>query len=136
MNDNSFDKYLSYWLTMNYLIRIDNSTHYKINQNFLQQISLITSPFEQYAQAYLLIYEQDNIVSETNLLTLTKIYQKNLLTKLDSKNIVSILAASSSVISNALRTLNLNHTSNTLSEIRHMLKMILQPMSSHLNSKL
>ncbi|CAF4365025.1 unnamed protein product, partial [Adineta steineri] len=100
MNDIYFDKYLSYWITMNYLIPSDNST-YQINSNFLQQISLITSPFEQYARAYLLIYEQENLSSEKNLSILIKIYQKALLTKLDPNNIISILASSSNVISNA-----------------------------------
>ncbi|CAF3742024.1 unnamed protein product [Adineta steineri] len=135
MNDINFEKYLSYWITMNYLIPSDNST-YQINSNFLQQISLITSPFEQYARAYLLIYEQENLSSEKNLSILIKIYQKALLTKLDPNNIISILASSSNVISNALRTLNFTTKSKILSELRHMLTKIFQPKSTHLRAKL
>jgi len=135
MNDSYFDKYLSYWITTNYLLPLSNST-YKINENFLQQISLITTPFEQYARAYLLIYEQENLSSERNSSTLIKVYQKNLLTKLDSNNIISILAASSNVINNALRTLNSTNKSNTLSELRHMLTKRFQPLSTHLRAKL
>ncbi|CAF1426471.1 unnamed protein product [Adineta steineri] len=135
MNDIYFDKYLSYWITMNYLIPSDNST-YQINSNFLQQISLITSPFDQYARAYLLIYEQENLSSEKNLSILIKIYQKALLTKLDPNNIISILASSSNVISNALRTLNFTTKSKILSELRHMLTKIFQPKSTHLRAKL
>ncbi|CAF1347772.1 unnamed protein product [Adineta steineri] len=134
-NDIYFDRYLSYWITMNYLIPSDNST-YQINSNFLQQISLITSPFEQYARAYLLIYEQENLSSEKNLSILIKIYQKALLTKLDPNNIISILASSSNVISNALRTLNFTTKSKILSELRHMLTKIFQPKSTHLRAKL
>jgi len=105
MNDRYFDKYLSYWITTNYLLPLSNST-YKINENFLQQISLITTPFEQYARAYLLIYEQENLSPEKNLSTLIKVYQKTWLIKLDSNNIISILASSSNGINNALRALN------------------------------
>jgi len=135
MNDSYFDKYLSYWITTNYLVPLSNST-YKINENFFQQISLITTPFEQYARAYLLIYEQENLSSERNSSTLIKVYQKNLLTKLDSNNIISILAASSNVINNALRTLNSTNKSNTLSELRHMLTKRFQTLSTHLRAKL
>jgi hypothetical protein len=136
MNDDLyFDKYLSYWIKINYLLPLDNST-YRINRDFQQQISLITSPFEQYARAYLLIYEQENIISETSLSILIKVYQKNLITKLDSHNIISILASSSNVISNALRTLNLSIKSKTLSELRQMLTKIFQPISIDLRAKL
>jgi hypothetical protein len=135
INDEYFDKYLSYWLTNNYLLSMNNST-YKINSDYLQKISLITSPFEQYARAYLLIYEQENISSEKNLSILVKLYQKNLLAKLDTQNIISILASSSNVINNALRTLNSSNKSNTLFEFRRMLTKILQPISIQLRAKL
>ncbi|CAF0897903.1 unnamed protein product [Rotaria sp. Silwood1] len=135
IDDKYFDKYLSYWIKKNYLLYINEST-YEINKNFLEQISLITSPFEQYARAYLLIYEQENILKEKNLSILIKIYQKNLLTKIDSQNIISILASSSNVISNALRTLNISHTSTTLSQVRYMLTKIFQPISIHFRAKL
>jgi len=135
INDKYFDEYLSYWIKKNYLLNMNNST-YKINLNYSQQISLITSPFEQYARAYLLIYEQENISSEKNLSILLKLYQKNLLNKIDSQNIISILASSSNVINNALRTLNSSNRSTTLSDLRHMLTNIFQPMSTQLRAKL
>ncbi|CAF3150372.1 unnamed protein product [Rotaria socialis] len=135
IDDQYFDRYLTYWINKNYIFHIDEST-FKINSNFLQQISLITSPFEQYARAYLLIYEQGNNLTETSLSVSTKVYQKNLLTKLDSQNIINILASSSNVISNALRTLNSSNASKTLSEIRHILTKIFQPVSIHLRAKL
>lgn len=135
INDKYFDKYLSHWMIKNYLLPVNNST-FKLNPNFRQEISLITSPFEQYARAYLLIYEQDNILSEKNLSVLVKTYQKALLTKLDSQNIISILASSSNVISNALRTLNSSNKSKTLSELRQMLAKLFQPISIHLRAKL
>jgi hypothetical protein len=135
INDKYFDKYLSYWMVKNYLLPVNNST-YKLNPNLLQEISLIISPFEQYARAYLSIYEQENALSEKNLSVLVKVYQKNLLTKLDPQNIVSILASSSNVISNALRTLNSSNKSKTLSELRQMLTKLFQPMSIHLRAKL
>jgi hypothetical protein len=130
LNDQYFDKYLSYWTTKNYLI-VHNST-YTVNQKYHQQISLITNPFEQYARAYLLIYEQENIPLEKNLSTLIKLYQKSLLSKLDSQNIISILASSSNVLNNALRTLNANEKS----KVRHMLTKLFQPISIHLRAKL
>ena len=135
MNDNNFDRYLSYWLKTNYLIQINNST-YQINRNFQQKISLFTNPFEQYARAYLLIYEQENSSLEKNLSTLTKSYHKNLLAKLDSKNIISVLASSSNVINNALRILNLKNNSNEISQFHQILKKLFQPMSTKLISKL
>ena len=135
MNDDSFDRYLSYWITKDYLLPMNNLT-YKINQNFLQQISLITSPFEQYARAYLLIYEQENQLTEKNPSVLTKLYQKRLLTQLDSQNIVSVLASSSNVISNALRTLRSSNRSVMLRELRQVLTKIFQPMAMHLRAKL
>jgi hypothetical protein len=113
-----------------------NNSTYKINPNYSQQISLITSPFEQYARAYLLIYEQESILSEKNLSILLKLYQKNLLTKIDAQNIISILASSSNVINNALRTLNSSNRSKSLSDLRHMLTNIFQPMSTQLRAKL
>ena len=135
MNDNTFDRYLSYWLKTNYLIQINNST-YQMNRNFQQKISLFTNPFEQYARAYLLIYEQENSSLEKNLSTLTKSYHKNLLAKLDSKNIISVLASSSNVINNALRILNLKNNSNEISQFHQILKKLFQPMSTKLISKL
>ncbi|CAF0927836.1 unnamed protein product [Rotaria sordida] len=135
IDDKYFNKYLTYWIKKNYILHINNST-YEVNKKFLEQILLITSPFEQYARAYLLIYEQENILTENNLSILIKIYQKNLLTKLDSQNIISILASSSNVISNALRTLNLSNTSTALSQLRYMLTKIFQPISIHLRAKL
>lgn len=134
-NDKYFDKYLSYWLTKNYLSSLNNTT-YKINSDYLQQISLIVNPFEQYARAYLLIYEQENISSEKNVSVLVKLYQKNLLIKLDTQNIISILASSSNVINNALRVLNSSNKSKVLSDLRRILTKILQPMSTHLRAKL
>jgi hypothetical protein len=135
INDKHFDEYLLYWIKKNYLLNMNNST-YKINPNYSQQISLITSPFEQYARAYLLIYEQESILSEKNLSILLKLYQKNLLTKIDAQNIISILASSSNVINNALRTLNSSNRSKSLSDLRHMLTNIFQPMSTQLRAKL
>ena len=135
MNDDSFDRHLAYWISKDYLLPMNNLT-YKINQNFLQQISLITSPFEQYARAYLLIYEQEIDVTEKNPSVLTKLYQKRLLAKLDSQNIVSVLASSSSVISNALRTLKSSNRSVMLRELRQVLTKIFQPMAMHLRAKL
>lgn len=134
-NDKYFDKYLSYWLKKNYLISLDNLT-YKINSDYIQQISLITNPFEQYARAYLLIYEQENQSLEKTSSVLVKIYQKNLLNKLDTLNIISILASSSNVISNALRTLNSSNKSNILFDLRRILTKILQPISTYLRAKL
>ena len=113
-----------------------NNLTYKINANFLQQISLITSPFEQYARAYLLIYEQENQMTEKNPSVLTKLYQKRLLTQLDAQNIVSVLASSSNVISNALRTLKSSNRSTMLRELRQVLMKIFQPMAVHLRAKL
>jgi hypothetical protein len=130
LNDQYFDKYLLYWIKKNYLI-MNNST-YQINRNYSQQISLIINPFEQYARTYLLIYEQDYISLENNYSTLIKLYQKNLLTKVDSQNIISVLASSSNILTNALRTLN----TNDKSKLRHMLTELFQPMSIHLRAKL
>jgi hypothetical protein len=113
-----------------------NNSTYRINENYRQQISLMTSPFEQYARAYLLIYEHDKLFSQKSLSILTKVYQKVLLDNVDTQNIISIIASSSNVISNALRTLNSSHKSIMLSNIRHMLKEILQPMSMHVRAKL
>lgn len=123
LNDEHFDQYLSHWLRVSYLVPLDNST-YKINPAFHQQISLLTSPFEQYARAYLLIYELDNLSSEKNLSALIKTYQKTLLAKLQSTDVVSVLASSSNVISNALRTLNFSTKSKTLADVRTMLSNI------------
>ncbi|UJR28788.1 hypothetical protein I4U23_010014 [Adineta vaga] len=135
LNDKYFEEYLSYWIKLNYIIPLNNST-YKINTNFQSEISFITNPFEQYARAYLLIYQQENLSSETNLSLLIKIYQKTLLTKLDSSNLISILASSSNVISNALRTLNFSTKSKTFSDLRHMLTSLFQPISTHIRAKL
>ena len=107
-----------------------------MNPTYTQQVSLITSPFEQYAHAYLLIYEQQNIPSEKNMTLLVKAYQKSLLNQMNSQNIITVIASSSNVINNALRTLNNNNKSIMLAELRHLLKKILQPTSTGLRAKL
>ena len=134
-NDEQFDQHLSYWIKKGYLLPMNDLT-YRINANYLQQISLITSPFQQYARAYLLIYEQENLSAEKNSSLLVKAYQKALLGKADSHSIVSVIASSSNVISNALRTLNGRSKSAMLIDLRQLLQKLFRPMTIQLRAKL
>lgn len=133
--DECFDKYLSYWIEQKYLLT-SNDRAYRINEDFREKISLIVSPFEQYARAYLLIYEQKDIPEEKNWNILVKAYQKSLLSQIDTQNIIYIIASSSNVITNALRTLNTARRSVILAELRHILKKILEPTANYLRAKL
>ena len=134
LNDKHFDKYLNYLLNQSYILSNDDKQTFQINPNYSQQISVIVQPFEQYARAYLTIYEQENTVAESNLSTIIKLYQKQLLTKLDPLNISSILASSSNVINNALRVLN-QKTSN-IADIQFVLRKIFPLTSTNLRAKL
>lgn len=134
-NDEQFDQYLSYWIKKGYLLPMNDLT-YRINSTHLQAISLITSPFEQYARAYLLIYEQENLSAEKNSSLLIKAYQKALLSKTDSHSVVSVIASSSNVISNALRTLNGSSKSAMLADLRHLLRKLFPTTAAHLRAKL
>ena len=135
LNDSHFDRYLNYWINNTYLLQTNHSTYY-INPQYLQQISLITNPFEQYARAYLLIYEQEISSSEKNSATLIKLYQKNLLSQLDPMNIISTIASSSNVLGNALRTLNNTSQSKNSAELRHILAKLFSTNSTPLRAKL
>ena len=135
LDDQHLDQYLNYWLSKNYLL-VNNHSAYYINPQYLQQISLITCPFEQYARAYLLIYEQEINSSEKNSATLIKLYQKNLLTQLDQLNIITILASSSNVLGNALRTLQTTSQAKNSYELRRTLTSLFPRVSTQLRAKL